>query len=611
MSVRKRFIYRSFWPESGTVADFSASGIHDYCFFPANTVNAFGQPYCLFPSIWQGPGVYDFAALEEHLRVFTSVDPQAKFICMVDLNTPLWLTHYRRFPDSFVELGRVSHDETWRRDTDEYFRAVLEYTESRHADRIYAYLLSCGSTSEWFDRSRGAESDSRLTAYRHWCRERGLTEPECIPPASIRFHSAHGQFKDPQEDAEAIRYWRFVNDQNADTLLHFADVARQVVRPEVELGAFFGYIKRGPDRLVSDGHLAYEKVFADPRVDFFVAPAVYNDRAIGGGSGHVVPLGTIQRHGKAFINELDHRTHTANMTPYRNLGFTDPLMEGWPDEPSTIAGIRREFAISLIENTSLWLFDMWGKWFEGENVYATIRQCRTIWDELSREAFTPSAEIALVFDPDSAMYMNQGDDFTDTCTRKIHILLRHSGAPFEEYSLLDLPHIDLSRFKMIIFVNLFALTPAKHELLQRYVFNSDRQAVWLHRAGIIDDGKYDPDHVKKLTGLDRNGKNLQTCKMSRWNSVLIPEPEKLTPAVFRNFARETGVHFYSNEDGPLYANSGLLAVHRAEGGEKIFSLPHKYRRVTELYSGRVVAENADIVTDVIATPGTVLYRLEQ
>ena len=89
-------------------------------------------------------------------------------------------------------------------------------------------------------------------------------------------------------------------------------------------------------------------------------------------------------------------------------------------------------------------------------------------------------------------------------------------------------------------------------------------------------------------------------------------PSRTFPAdVLRKLAREAGAHIYCEAEEPLYANDRLIALHTIEGGPRTVVLPKKCRRVTELFSGRVVAENTDRFEDTLTAPCTVLYQVEE
>lgn len=74
---------------------------------------------------------------------------------------------------------------------------------------------------------------------------------------------------------------------------------------------------------------------------------------------------------------------------------------------------------------------------------------------------------------------------------------------------------------------------------------------------------------------------------------------------------EAGAHIYWEAEEPLYANDRLIALHTIEGGVPTVVLSKKYRRVTELFSGWVVAENADRFEDTLSAPCAVLYEVEE
>ena len=56
--------YRSFNKELERTGQFGAMGITNRCFFAANTINSYGEPYCEYPLIWKGFKRYDWSALD-------------------------------------------------------------------------------------------------------------------------------------------------------------------------------------------------------------------------------------------------------------------------------------------------------------------------------------------------------------------------------------------------------------------------------------------------------------------------------------------------------------------------------------------------------------------
>lgn len=612
-AVRSRcprwFAYRSFRPKGEVIQQFGQLGVDTVCFFPANTLCSLGVPYCVSPPVWTGLGRYNFASLDGQVAEIRGAHPRAKLLCMIDLNTPDWWARVSRCDDTFYDLGKTAASEHWRKETRAYLQAFLRHMEKRHGPAVAGYILACGSTTEWQDQSRGEESASRRAAWRRWMKERGQADPVDIPPASVREHTTHGVFRDPIQDRLAIEYWRFCHWLIGDAILYFAGATQEVIDHRVPVGIFYGYVfEHHVGRLLYEGHLDFDRVYRSDLLDFFIAPGSYFDRQIGGGSGLMVPLASVRHHGKGFIHEIDHRTHTAQsqvapgtvLPGHRN---------GFANEQETIAGLRREFSLALIEGTSLWWFDMFGRWFEGQRVLDAIGQMDRLWDRLADGKQGPAAEVAVLVDAESMFYVDGQAGLLHDLLYRQRAGLSRMGAPYETISFADMPAVDMARYKLVVLPNLFVVDDAKKKVLDEKICTGGKTVVWVYQPGIITNGKYDPHHVEKLTGISPDVKDVTSRSMAGWTSVLSPKPN-LPAGTLRRLAKQAGVHLYCDAEEPLYASAHLLAVHSLKGGERTFRLPRKCRRVRELFSDRVVAERAAEFTDRLAGPCTALYELE-
>lgn len=135
-----------------------------------------------------------------------------------------------------------------------------------------------------------------------------------------------------------------------------------------------------------------------------------------------------------------------------------------------------------------------------------------------------------------------------------------------------------------------------------------RTVLWLYRPGVVCDGAYDETGVERLTGVSVKQAGITTRPMDNWTSVVASDP-KLAPSDLREVARRAGVHIYSDSDEPLYASRRYVALHTATGGPRRIELPRTCATVTELFSGRVVGREANVIEDDLAGPSTVLYDL--
>lgn len=607
------FGFNTYAPNAETLQHFTNAGVNTLVCFPANVLASTGEPYnSVYPPIWNGPGNYDFACLDKQVADKLAVNPKAKFIFFLDLNTPPWWCRLRgpSQGDSFSQLGRVAASKVWRRDTREYLQAVLQHLETHHRDVIIGYFLACGMTIEWQDFQRGEEGEIRRAAWREWMTDRGQPDPIDIPPASVRDHVTHGPFRDPVADGLAVQYWKFSHQLISDTILYFAGATQEVIKHRVPLGLCYGYImEHGKNRLLYEGHLDFDRVYASTDLDWFISPGPYHDRQIGGASGFMVPISSIQHHGKGFLMSMDHRTPTARSVS--RLGRAIPGHEsGFTDEAACVAGLRREFSLRLISGISTYWFDLFGHRFEGQAIFDSIKQMRILWERLAQPREESVAEVAVLVDAESMYYLDGKAEFYNELLYKQRYGLYRMGTTFDLYSFADLPTLDLARYKLVFLPNLFVVDAKRRELLREKVCTGGKTVLWGYSPGIIADGKYDPSQVEKLTGIPWEIKQLTQRQMDGWRSVYSPQPN-VPASVLRRLAREAGVHIYCEAEEPLYANRRLIALHTIAGGPRTVTLPKKCRRVTELFSGRVVAENASRFEDQLTAPCTMLYEIEE
>lgn len=610
------FCYRSFWPEFEAMRQFQEAGVNTVCIFAANTANSLGQPYSKYPPVWRWFGKYDFESLNKQYDDVLAVNPDAEFICMVDLNTPVWLEHQLALRghsgecDSFTMLSSACANPAWRKETTAYLEAIVRHMEGRYGDRIKAYLLACGQTDEWMDYSCGIAGRAKTQAWKDWRAAHGKAEAAIPALERLDRASFENLIRDPATEQDVIDYAQFTGDLVADTALGFAAKTRSLVPKQRQIGMFFGYILQLTKmRLVWSGHLEYERVFASPDVDFLISPGTYADRPMGGGSGFMVPNGSRVLQGKGFLHEIDHRTPTYNvhLDEFVSIAWMVP----WKDQAETDAGLKREFALAIVNQASLWCFDMWGGVFKTPETMRVVAQGKKLWDDFGAKPWKSAAEVALVADPQSARYLNDRNNAVPEIYQNTRNKLNRLGAPFEVFSFNDLPHADLSRFKMIVFPGLFEITPAKREILEKSVFQDGRTVFFAYAPGISDGKTLDVARVKDLTGTAYQTAGVSTVQRGGWKAVYVPGYEDITPQTLRQAAVEAGVTIYCEDFVPVFANEGLVAVHVAEGGQKAITLPPGAGcgQVRELFSGKVLpVENRRFVHS-FSTPDTALFEL--
>lgn len=596
------------------MGQFKEAGVNTVCIFAANTNNSLGQPYSKYPPVWRWFGQYDFGSLDKQYDDVLAVNPKAEFICMVDLNTPVWLENQLALRgnsgecDSFTMLSCACANPAWRKETAEYLEVLLKHMEARYGDRIKAYLLACGQTDEWMDYSNGIAGRAKTLAWQTWRKSHGKAEAPIPALERLDRASFENLIRDPATEQDVIDYAQFTGDIVVDTALEFATKTRALVPKQRQIGMFFGYILQLTQRrLVWGGHLEYERLYQSPNIDFFISPGTYADRPMGGGSGFMVPNGTRMLNGKGFLHEIDHRTHTYNvhLDEYVSIAWMVP----WKDQAETDAGLKREFALAIVNQSSLWCFDMWGGVFKTPETMKVVAQGKKLWDQFSALPLKNRAEVALVVDPQSARYLNDRHASIADIYQNTRNKLNRLGAPFEVFSFNDLPRADLSAYKLLVFPGLFEVTPEKMAVLKKHVFTNNRTVFFTYAPGISDGRNLDTSRIQELTGTAFKTPGVNVVQQDGWKAVYVPNYDTITPQTLRQAAVSAGVTIYCQDAVPVYANERLVAIHTAQGGERTITLPADFRQVRELYTGQVIPVTDRRFQFTFKTPDTGLFEL--
>ena len=591
--------YRSFNKELERTAQFAAMGITNRCFFASNTINGLANPYCEYPLIWKGFKKYDWSALDAQAEDLAKASPGARFMVLIDLNTPYWATH-KFWLDSFTDITHAGVMPEWRNRTKEWMLDFIAYAEAKWGDRIGAYILSGGGTSEWYEYDRGRTSYAKNKGWRGWCKARNLSYGDEPPsPTALGRAVFENLVYDPATEPEKIAYWKFHNSITANAILFFAEAARKAIPKTKEIGVFFGYYLMSNPNQTSFAHLDYGRVYASPDIDFFIAPGNYSDRAIGGGSGSQLVYGTALRYGKRFMHEIDFGPH--DQTQW-GKGL-------WKTLEDDLAGNTREAAFAMANNANYWWFDMWGGFYRNPKVRERIAALKKVQDGLKP---APSvAEILIVCDPESLYHVNEKCPLERAFGQHLRNKLARIAAPYDIYSFDDLPVLDMNRYKLVCLNSTLLITPERAKFLREKVCGGGRTVLWCYAPGVTDGQTLDAERVKEWAGVAFKTPGINATQMDGWRSVYAYDYKLFTPESLTKIAAEAGAHLYLDAPATVFANERFLAVHTKVGGGKTIRLPVKVAKVTDLLSGETVAQDADSFTITFATPDTRLFGMER
>ena len=609
--------YRSFLPELEETASFAEMGIPLRTVFIANTVCADGRSYCQYPPVWKGFGNYDFAQVDAQLGDMVKGSPSAEFIVLVDLNTPPWLTRVVRH-DSWNEITHALSSPVYIEEASNYLERIVRYIEGKYGDRVKAYMVMCGHTSEWFERDL-RQSHPKNLAWRKWCEERGLKYALSTPAESELASAAfEGTVYDPATEQVKIDFWKFHSWTISEGVLRFSRIAKRASGGK-PVGAFHGYYMICDKDPCGVGNCDYERVVSDPDFDFITSPSTYSGREIGGGTGSMLVAGTCRRYGKRFFFEIDQWPHSLK-SPY-------PYSKNFRNLGETLAGNTRNAAFALVHHAHFHWFDMWGGFYKDPGVHERIAKIAGIQKRFADDDSAPYADVLIVADPDSVygridprMAANEelGEEqgarcpegFVPAygCGEEFRNRINHIGVCYDVVSFNDLPYIDLKPFKAIVLSDVWTISPEKAKILRDYVLKDGRTAIWAYAPGVSDGNSVDARRIRDWAGVDFKTPGVTLTDMGGWNAVYAYDYRLLTPEKFAEVFKAAGCHFWIDESVPVMANERLLAIHVKDGGRKTIHLPRMCSKVVDLINDRTVATDCDSFEDDFKTPDTKIYE---
>lgn len=614
-------------------------------------------PYEICGPAWLEPDRYDFSQFDERMKMACAA-PGTLVLPRIYTGAPEWWMDAH--PDECVLYSNGTRDAAerapsfssalWREASKRAVLALIDHIErGPWADRILGYHIAGGITEEFAQfgcvNSFAADySPASLHHFRRWLSARygsnhalqaawgnpvvTLATAE-IPPCERRDETAtEGLFYDPVRHRDVIDYNRF----NGETIAGFIDELATAVKRHTGgdkvVGCFFGYLFGCgfTDRmLLESGYLALEHVLRSDAVDFLVSPSGYDERACGIGTTYFrVPVQSVQRAGKLWINENDLRTHrTDEICPEVSQPVSHTIAKQW-----------REGAAMLTQAAGQWWFDMGGGWYDDTPTMAAVEKINHIAAAALHADRRTGAEIALVVDADSFLSCGPDNAVSACFLEGLAMECTRVGAPVDKLLLGDA--LDAPLYRLVIFAGGFALGEADRERVKRHFLREGTTVLWLYAPGYLREGGTGPENIADLTGItvrhipqhhrllawtdpstggpfraaEQYGRHSYTWPMfdiddpeaETWaqldstgtpglaykkvnggNSILsIASPP--TSAMVRDIARFAGAHVYVDHSDASYISEAFIGLHVWREGVREVALPEA-SPLTDLASG--------------------------
>ncbi|MGN0179236.1 MAG: hypothetical protein ACI4DY_07325 [Monoglobaceae bacterium] len=634
--------YRSFHPQEKYLKQFAEHGYILFNVFPSGIMTALADrtiPYSQFGPVWIGENEYNWDNFKKQTDLFNKTCPNGYAALMIHLDTPDWfIKQHPECDDTWETFVQGASSALWRNAALDYMIALIDKAEELMPEKIFGYYLMCGGTTEWYTRELEKAlknpTESHLESYRAF-----LGDPNASVPDYEEFCSVqNGIFT---ENENVINYRRYLNTVTADTLLFFANKAKEHTKGERVVCTFFGYTGADCSNIVRYSYNESQRIFESSDINIITGPASYNFRKLSSTSAFRISVDSLTLNNKLYVHEIDSKTHLTHKNKLAQTHMTG-IDDTFKSIEETTAYLRREVAMVIAKGHGFWLFDMFGGWFDAEDMMEEIENLKRLADKMAQTPFKNISEAALFIDLESGYYIGEDADYpvSELQIREMNLC----GFPWDMYITHDLLNqkFDFDRYKLYIFPNLFKAKPEIAEKI-KFLRESGKSILFMHAPGYLTDVGYSEMNVKDITGINLKRCGFDTAEtrveatgdtidftreVNAWrklrgetrennhftpifcideecvligkyladNSVSIGlKPRKrggfdaysaiapLDVRTMKQIAREVGVFSYINTDDVVYLNSAMLAVYSLSEGTKTLFWKDKVR-ATDYYT---------------------------
>jgi len=508
--------FMSYYPEPYRYKQIGEHGVHVYSVAWTLTDKWLGGDRPVkwnTPGLWRGPDEIDYPTIEKSLQTLLDADPQALIFPRIYCDSPVWwdLLHPEE-TNGDGKLGgqkrRQSYSsQVWRNDTAGTLKKIVRYVSaSKFKDHVIGFMPTSGGTEELA--TACDESPCAQKAFRAWLLarfggdasavERRFGKPLAalaVPTAAERVSADCGNFLDPQRSPRVIELRRFQSAQQVDAALAFCRAVKEASDGRLIAGFFYGYTLLWPDT----GHLALRRALDSKDVDFITTA----------GGMSFTETDSVLRAGKLFYSEIDARTSLSkwisqirpDIDPHGE--YNEKRWFGPPTVPESLQVLKKIYAKNLVNGWACWWFDLWGGWYDDEAFLKLFSEMQAVGDDALRLPRKSVAQVAVFLDEHAYEVLPYGTSqwggkFAWLLAQKAE--LEKMGAPFDFYLQDEIASLDLSPYRMLVFLNPFALSDEQRRTIRERCMTDERMLVWLCAPGLAGD-RLSADNVSALLGM--------------------------------------------------------------------------------------------------------------
>jgi len=597
--------FRSFRPTPANVSLFYRNGIRLFQMQVCGIDNTLQLPYSNYGGVWVGDHQYDFTAFDRQISMFRKFAPEGYFMIMLPLDTPdWWLEENHCEYGSYYNLGEAYYNEKWKQDASDYLQSFIRYAEEKYGDCIFAYSISCGSATEWFDCEFKGVSEEKASAYRKAIGEPDIPLPTVEEMRELTLPTLY------DNDSHIYKYMKYCSKLTPELIEFYVGKMQEVIQHQKIVGMFFGYTDMPQNYQNQKGTNGYETIWKNDNIDMLFSPASYREnRLLDGASSYQYAVDSVALHDKLYLHEIDHRTYLSCF-PLEN---TFMLECDYETEEETITVLRRELCATAVKGGSLWWFDFMGGYYASPGLEAELRHEMKILEKLYEKPHQSVSEIAVFVDPMSFLHMKDCTSITMDCVRYNRNALHECGAPYDYFNLNDITKINHKQYKLFVFLNALDMSEEVKNFISGHL--QDKTKAWVYAPNLFS-GKPEDVCGMALKKLDNPvAKVMYSGKVFGFTdptepmfTVDDPDAEILANyesgeaacvrkdkqvylatgnipcELWRDIAKEAGVHLYTEKPGSLYVDSRFIARQTVHETEIELKLPFDCV-VEELFDG--------------------------
>lgn len=375
--------------------------------------------------------------------------------------------------------------------------------------------------------------------------ERGIDIPDSLNEKPHQFEGGFGYFRNPGygKNQKVIDYYICMSRELGRRIIYLCRTFKQATGNRLLTGVFYSPISILGFH--TEGQSYYREVMDSEWVDFWANPWAYQGRYEGENLFINAPVSSLHLRNKIYITECDIRTSD---TGSRNFGA--PLNE-WGD----LMNIRKNLIRLVTYGSYGYWFEMRFGWFENEKIFQGFKEASDISKLVLSLDRTRNAEIAVVYDIESVFYASEWLNYI-TLIRQTIQEMGYIGADYDMFTTDDISSPVMSKYKLFIFPNAFALTEKTRQEIRKYLQKDNKVLLWIYAPGLINPDRSPSlslKHMEELTGIKFGyveGKNESRQRIVKVEGITKNLPSGFT---FGDFSRPVTSSIYPPEN-PLKTN---------------------------------------------------------